>query len=137
MPSPNTPAGPMKFFRSSSSIVVGLPHNSGGSAPAFSVSGPARRSLSLRPARSQSRLKATLSIQGFNSFIASTAAWIATGRSEPVPGQDFHLLWTSAFSRRTEYLEYYRNWKACNSMKLKAGDGDRTRDVQIGKLAFN
>jgi hypothetical protein len=28
MPSPNTPAGPMKFFRSSSSI-VGLPHNYG------------------------------------------------------------------------------------------------------------
>src|SRR5688572_13646635 len=57
MPSPNTPAGPMELFRSGSSIVVGLPHNSGGSAPAFSVSGPARRSLLLRPARSQSRLK--------------------------------------------------------------------------------
>ena len=36
----------------------------------------------------------------------------------------------------TEYLEYIQNWKACKSMKRKAGDGDRTRDVQLGKLAF-
>ena len=25
---------------------------------------------------------------------------------------------------------------ACNSLILRAGDGDRTRDVQLGKLAF-
>ena len=36
----------------------------------------------------------------------------------------------------TEYLEYFQKWRARKSMKLKAGDGDRTRDVQLGKLAF-
>jgi hypothetical protein len=38
---------------------------------------------------------------GSSSFITSTAASVATGWSEPVPGRDFHPLWTSAFSRRT------------------------------------
>ncbi len=36
------------------------------------------------------------------SFVASTAAPVATGWSEPAPGRDFHPLWISAFSRRTE-----------------------------------
>jgi hypothetical protein len=36
----------------------------------------------------------------------------------------------------TEYLEYFRKRQGCKSLKLKAGDGDRTRDVQLGKLAF-
>ena len=64
----------------------GLPSNRGGSAPALSVSRPAQRSLTLRPARSPSRL-ATLCTRGFSSFVASTAALIATGWSEPVPGR--------------------------------------------------
>ena len=55
-----------------------------------------QRSLTLWPARSPSRL-ATLFTRGFNSFVASTAALIATGWSEPVPGRvypavDQHLL---------------------------------------------
>jgi hypothetical protein len=45
---------------------------------------------------------ATLYTEGSSSFVASTAASIATGWSEPVPGRDFHPLWTSTFSRRTE-----------------------------------
>ena len=49
-------------------------------------SGPAQRSLTLRPARSPSRL-ATLCTRGFSSLVASTAALIATGWSEPVPGR--------------------------------------------------
>ena len=40
---------------------------------------------------------ATLSIGGFSGFVTSTAAPIATGWNEPVPGRDFHPLWTSAF----------------------------------------
>src|SRR6266478_2008261 len=52
----NTPAGRMEFVRSYDSIRFGLPTNRGGSAPALSVSGPAQRSLTLRPARSPSRL---------------------------------------------------------------------------------
>ena len=35
----------------------------------------------------------------------------------------------------TEYLEYFQNWKGCKSMKRKAGDGDRTRDVQLGNMS--
>jgi hypothetical protein len=56
--------------------------------------------LTLRHARSPSP-KATLSIEGFSSFVTSTTASIATGWSEPVPGWDFHPLKSSAFSRRT------------------------------------
>jgi hypothetical protein len=44
---------------------------------------------------------ATLYTEGFNGFVASAAASIATGWSEPVPGRACLPLWTSAFSRRT------------------------------------
>src|SRR5271154_2424129 len=96
----NTPAGLMEFVRSYDSTNFGLPRNRGGSAPALSVSGPAQRLLTLRPARSPSRL-ATLCTRGFSSFVASTTALIATGWSEPVPGRVYLPLWTTAFSRRT------------------------------------
>ena len=82
----HTPAGLMELVRSYCSTNFGLPSNRGGSAPALSVSGPAQRSLALRPACSPSRL-ATLCTRGFSSFVASTAALIATGWSEPVPGR--------------------------------------------------
>jgi hypothetical protein len=82
----NTPAGLMELVRSYRSTNFGLPTNQGGSAPALSVSGPAQRSLTLRPARSPGRL-ATLCTRGFSSFVASTTALIATGWSEPVPGR--------------------------------------------------
>ena len=87
-------------IRSSVSIVSGLPCETVRSAPAIIVSGPAQRSLSLWPARSPSRL-ATLSTEGSDSFVASAAASIATGWSEPVPGRELHPLKPSAFSRRT------------------------------------
>ena len=51
----NTPAGRMELIRSYDPILFGLPSNPGGSAPALLVSGPAQRSLTLRPARSPSR----------------------------------------------------------------------------------
>src|SRR5271155_1305625 len=92
----NTPAGRMELVRSYNSIRFGLPTNRGGSAPALSVSGPAQRSLTLRPARSPSRL-ATLCTRGFSSFVASTTALIATGWSEPVPGRVLLPLWTTTF----------------------------------------
>jgi hypothetical protein len=82
----HTPAGRMEFIRSYDSIRFGLPRNPGGSAPALVFSRPAQRSLTLPPARSPSRL-ATLCTRGFRSLVASTAARIATGRSEPVPGR--------------------------------------------------
>jgi hypothetical protein len=86
----------MELVRSSLSIVIGLPCVTVRSAPAIIVSGPARRSLTLWPARSRSRL-ATLSIESSDSFVASAAASIATGWSEPVPGRELHPLKSSAF----------------------------------------
>jgi hypothetical protein len=47
-------------------------------------------------ARWRSRL-ATLSIEGFDSFVASTAASIASRWNEPVPGRELHPLKSSAF----------------------------------------
>jgi hypothetical protein len=44
---------------------------------------------------------ATLYTGGLGGFVTSTAAPIATGWSDPVPGRVFFPLWTSAFSRRT------------------------------------
>ena len=90
----------MEHVRSSISIDCGLPCETVRSAPAIVVSGPAQRSLTLRPARSPSRL-ATLYIEGSDSFVASAAASSATGWSEPVPGRELHPLKSSAFSRRT------------------------------------
>jgi len=51
--------------------------------------------------RTRQVASATLYIGGFSSFVTSATAPIATGRSEPVPGRDFHPLKTNAFSRRT------------------------------------
>ena len=56
--------------------------------------------LTLRPARSPNR-HASLSIEGSGSFVASAAASIAAGWSEPVPGRELHPLDSSAFARRT------------------------------------
>jgi hypothetical protein len=81
-----TPAGLMEFVRSYHSTNFGLPSNRDGSAPALRFSRPAQRLLTLRPVRSPSRL-ATLCTRGFSSLVAFTAALIATGWSEPVPGR--------------------------------------------------
>jgi hypothetical protein len=40
-------------------------------------------------------------------------------------------------TRITSLTEYFLKVDGCKCMKLKAGDGDRTRDVQLGKLAFD
>ena len=84
----NIPAGSMELVRSSVSIASGLPPVIVRSAPATTFSGPAQRSLRLRPARSRSR-QATLYIESSDSFVASAADSTATGWSEPVPGRSF------------------------------------------------
>jgi hypothetical protein len=81
-----TPAGSMELVRSSVSIAIGLPRVTVRSAPAIVFSGPAQRSLTLWPAR-WSR-QATLYTESSDSFVASAAASIATGWSEPVPGRE-------------------------------------------------
>jgi hypothetical protein len=95
-----TPTDSMELVRSSVSIDSGLPCEKVRSAPAIVFSRPAQRSLTLRPARSSSR-QATLYIESSDSFVASAAASIAAGWSEPVPGRELHPLKSSAFSRRT------------------------------------
>jgi predicted HAD superfamily Cof-like phosphohydrolase len=52
--------------------------------------------LALRPVRSPNR-QATLYSESSDSFVASAAASIATGWSEPVPGRELHPLKSSAF----------------------------------------
>jgi hypothetical protein len=91
-----TPAGWMELVRSSISIDCGLPCVTVRSAPAIVFSRPAQRSLTLWPARSPSR-QATLYTESSDSFVASAAASIATGWSEPVPGRELHPLKSSAF----------------------------------------
>ena len=91
-----TPAGSMELVRSSLSIDGGLPCVTVRSAPATVFSRPAQRLLTLWPARSPSR-HATLYIESSDSFVASAAASIATGWSEPVPGRESHPLKSSAF----------------------------------------
>jgi hypothetical protein len=73
-----TLAGSMELVRSTISIVSGLPRETVRSAPAIIFSGPAQRSLTLRPARSRSR-QATLSTESSDSFVASAAASIVPG----------------------------------------------------------
>jgi hypothetical protein len=82
----NTPAGLMELIRSYHSTNFGLPSNTGRFGSCIVGFGPAQRSLTLRPARSPSRL-ATLCTRGFSIFVASTTALIATGWSESVPGR--------------------------------------------------
>ena len=91
----------MESIRSCFPIAVGLPCIHARSAPALSVSGLLSVHLRYDLYARQVAL-ATLYAEGFSSFVTSTATSFATGRSEPVPGRDFHPLWTSTFSRRTE-----------------------------------
>ena len=112
-----TPAGSMELIRSCFSTVVGLPLTRDRSAPALPVSGPAQRSLRYGlPARRVAI--ATLYIEGFSSFVSATAASIATGWSEPVPGRDLHPLKTTTFPQRTRVVgdsEVGRNYDSSSA----------------------
>jgi hypothetical protein len=98
-PMPTCRRHSVELVRSSISTVCGLPCDKVRSAPATVVSGPAQRSLTLRPARSPSRL-ATLT-EGSDSFVSSAAASVDTGWNEPVPGRELHPPKSNAFSGRT------------------------------------
>jgi hypothetical protein len=117
----NTPAGRMELVRSYDSIPFGLPSTRGGSAPALWVSGPAQRLLTLRPVRSPGRL-ATLCTRGFSSLVASTAALIATGWSEPVPGRVYPRCGPPPFTAHPSTPLYVLTCPpSCSSHKLSLG----------------
>ena len=69
------------------------------------VSGPARRSLILRPAPSSGRLLRPSPPECFNHFVTSMAAPITSGWNRQVAGRGSHPLNTSAFPRRTQRLK--------------------------------
>ena len=95
----NTPAG-LKRLIAHPPCSFGFPATHDVSAPASNVSRPAQR---LPPYGLQTCqvAYATLYTDGSDGSVASIAASIATGWSNPVPGWDLHPLLTSAFSRRT------------------------------------
>ena len=93
----------MELIRSCFSIAVGLPLIRDRSAPALPVSGPAQRSLRYS-LHARGVAIATLYIEGFSGFVTYTAASIASGWSEPVPGRDLHPLKTTTFPQRTRIV---------------------------------
>ena len=96
----HTPAGPMNLFAHIVASASAFPVRKAGRLLHY----PFRGLLSVhsRYGLHAHRVAiATLCIEGFSGFVTSTAASIVTGRNEPVPGRDFHPLWTSAFARRT------------------------------------
>jgi len=102
----NTPAGRMEFIRSYDSTRFGLPTNRGGSAPALSVSGPAQRSLALRPACSPSRLRDSLHqrLQQFRCLHCCSDCYRVertSSRAGLTPAVDHHLFTTHPVTRLT------------------------------------
>jgi hypothetical protein len=99
------------------SIASGLPCNKARSAPAITVSGPAQRSLTLRPARSPSRL-ATLYTEGSDSFVASTAAAISYRVERTSPRAGVPPAEVQRLSRRTLSPTDWRLVVRIASMKI-------------------
>jgi len=82
-----TPAGLIGLVRSCCPINSGLPSITSGSAPASLVSRLAQRSPTVVTACMLAKSpNVTLYTGGSDGFVTSTAAPIATGWSEPVPG---------------------------------------------------
>ena len=81
-----------------------LPRTTGGSASALAVSGPARRSLALRPAWSLSRPMRPTPSKCFRLclYLHNPLRLLPAGAT--VAGRDSHPLWGGAFSRRTIVL---------------------------------
>src|SRR6516165_11228589 len=96
----HTPAGPMNPFAHTVASASAFPVRKAGRLLHYPFRG--LLSVHLRYGLHAHRVAiATLCTEGFSGFVTSTAASIVTGRNEPVPGRDFHPLWTSAFARRT------------------------------------
>ncbi len=95
----------MEFVRSYDSIPFGLPSTRAGRLLHHCFRG--LLSVHSRYGLHARRVAfATLYTRGFSSLVASPAALIATGWSEPAPGRVYLPLWTSTFSRRTRVMRY-------------------------------
>jgi len=82
----HTPAGRMEFIRSYSSFPFGFPETAAGRL--LQQSFPGLLSVYSRYGlHARQVANATFCTQGFSSFVASAAASITTGWSEPVPGR--------------------------------------------------
>ena len=83
-------------------VAGSLLRDSGGSASALTVSRPARRSLTLRPARSLSRPRRPFFTEVLQSIsLPPGTAPIATGWNEQLTGRVYPPLGCGAFARRT------------------------------------
>ena len=83
-----------------------------GRHPHCFVSGPARRSLALRPACSLNRLQRPFDIASFSRFVTSSSVATATGWNNQLPGRDLHPQENDAFSRRTVHDSSRGQWTA-------------------------
>jgi hypothetical protein len=92
----NTPAGRMELVRSYTSIRFGLPTKPGRVGSCITIFGACLAFTHVTALHARRVALATLCTRGFSSLVASTAALIPTGWSEPVPG--IPPLWTSAFT---------------------------------------
>src|SRR4029453_16746488 len=82
-----------------SPIDFGLPRIIGGSAPALAVSGPAQRSLALRPADLPSRQKRPSTPKASAASLPPLLLRLLPGGANQFPGWDFHPLGSTPFSR--------------------------------------
>jgi hypothetical protein len=134
-----TPAGWMEAVRSYSSSTSAFPKSAAGRHLHHEFRGLlsvySRYSLHARRVAI-----ATLSIEGSSSFVTSTAASIATGWSEPVPGRVCLPLDTSTFSRRTrtisldEFIAIYEVVGLCQATRPPDGSGELSR-APAGRLS--
>ncbi len=80
----------------------GLPLPNAGSASTLVVSRPAQRSLAITACRLAESPKRPVCLEGFDGFVSSPLASIATGWSDPVAGWELHPLKINTFlPRRT------------------------------------
>src|ERR1035438_8517665 len=92
----NTPAGSMKLFAHTPSSTAAFPSKSIGRHLHYVFRG-LLGVYSHYNLHAHGAAKTALCIEGSDDFVASAAASIATGWSDPVPGWELHPLWSSAF----------------------------------------
>ncbi len=117
----------MEFVRSYDSTNFGLPQNRGGSAPASLFSGPAQRSLRLRPASSPSRLCDPLHqrLQQSRRLPCCSDCYRVertSSRAGLTPAVDHHLFTAHPVSALSELVQIHGlKWREINHLGFWAG----------------